>query len=364
MVHLNNKVLDALGTLPSVKSPEELVNESGYLIESRLGLNENPFPLPSKIKEEIYNSLESLGLYGDPLCHELSQQISQKCKVSPDSIAVDAGIDSIVMNLCHLILKPDDTVLMMDGTHPMCRRYSTISQARIHFLHYENATVPLQQLAEKATEIKPQMVYLANPDNPSGTFFNPEELQAFIDKVTRHSILILDEAYVDYVPQERRLPYESGNPNLIRLRTFSKLYGLAGLRVGYAIANPRMIHWYQQVRTHFGVCKLAQQAASICLRHDGYDGEMLRVHEESKKSFLNVMNERGISAHGPETNFVLIDLKNQTLRDKIYKHILAAGVYTLAMKAKGLTHLLRVSVGEVKDMMNCAAKISEALASI
>lgn len=349
-------LLHQLASMPLAKAPEQLTREQGVHVDCRLGLNENPFSLHASLLKKLSGSLDQLGYYGDPHSFDLRCSLAGVYGISPDSIAVDPGIDAILMGLCDLLLNPGDRIVMMDGTHPMCRRYSVMCRADIQLVHYEQGKVPIQQFLNTVEQTAPKVVYLANPDNPSGTFFDRGQLIEIIEEVTRHSLFILDEAYLDYVSPDSRLPYDYQNEKLIRLRTFSKLYGLAGLRVGYAVAIPDIIQQYEKIRTHFGVNRLAQAFANICLNDKSLAVDMLNQHEKSKQQFIGQLSAFDASVIDCPANFVLIDFGSERRRDAVHENLLRQGVSTLAMKAPGMLSYLRVSVGG-EECMNCCAKL-------
>ena len=185
---------------------------------------------------------------------------------------VGEGIDGLLGYVVRLMVEPGDAVVTSDGAYPTFNYHVAGFGGTLHKVPYRDDHEDPEALFAKAAEVKAKLVYLANPDNPMGSYHTGAEIVAAMDKLPNGTLLVLDEAYIECAPKDAALPLLFDDPRVIRMRTFSKVYGLAGARVGYALAAPDLIAQFEKVRNHFGMNRAAQAGALEALG----DGDWLR----------------------------------------------------------------------------------------
>ncbi|MBI5410222.1 MAG: histidinol-phosphate transaminase [Nitrospirae bacterium] len=324
------------------KPLEELERELGIKGSIKLASNENPLgPSPLAI-QALRKGLKDLNRYPDGSCHYLRQALSEKLRVSPDEIIFGNGSNEIIELAVRTFLAPGDEALM---AHPSFVVYSSIAQAA----HGNNIIVPLkgqrhdlQEMASRITE-KTKIIFIANPNNPTGTINTKDEMDAFMEKIPEGVLVVVDEAYYEYVSAPDYadgMKYFRQDRDILILRTFSKIYGLAGLRIGYAIAKASIITEMNKVRQPFNINSPAQKAALAALKDEKHLAKTKRINERGKKYLYKELEALGMDYVPTEANFIYIPLKKDTAF-KLYNDLLQKGVIIRPMGAGAV----RVTIG-------------------
>ncbi|RYE75181.1 MAG: aminotransferase class I/II-fold pyridoxal phosphate-dependent enzyme, partial [Hyphomicrobiales bacterium] len=245
--------------------PEALERQAGTAFKARLGANESVFgPSPAAIEAMRAAASESWA-YGDPEQAELKAALAAHHGLKPENITVGEGIDGLLGLLVQLATEPGDAVLTSRGAYPTFNYHVAGHGAVLDMVPYRDARPEIAEdidaLIERARETRPRLLYFANPDNPTGSWHSAEAVGRLIAETPEETILVLDEAYCDFAPASALPPIDLLRPNLLRFRTFSKAYGMAGVRVGYAIGEAGSIRQFDKVRNHFGVSRIAQAGA-------------------------------------------------------------------------------------------------------
>ncbi len=309
------------------KPVEELERELGISGSTKLASNENPLgPSPLSI-QAIRSGLKVLNRYPDGSCYYLRDVLSEKLKVSPDQLIFGNGSNEIIELAVRTFISPGDNAIM---AHPSFVVYSMIVQAA----HGENILVPLKQwrhnldaMASQITE-RTRLIFIANPNNPTGTINTKAEMGRLMKKVPEGVLVIVDEAYYEYVESKEypdSLKYLKTNNNMLVLRTFSKIYGLAGLRIGYGLAGSSLIKEMNKVRQPFNVNSLAQAAAIEALKDGNHVTRVRQLNKRAKKFLYKELQEMGVSFVPSEANFIYIIFKEE-VAGNIYEHMLKQGV--------------------------------------
>src|SRR6056297_13832 len=245
--------------------PEEQERARGAPFAARLGANENLFgPSPAAIAAMRAEAAE-VWKYGDPRSHELRAALARHMGVAPENVLVGEGIDGLLGNLVRLLVAPGDAVVTSDGAYPTFNYHVTGFGGALHKVPYRDDHEDLPALIETARAVDAKLVYLSNPDNPMGTWRRGAEIEAALDTLPEGCLLCLDEAYVEFAPDGTAAGIAAEDPRVIRMRTFSKAYGMAGARVGYAIGAAALIKSFDRIRNHFGVTRMAQAGAQAAL---------------------------------------------------------------------------------------------------
>ncbi len=309
------------------KPVEELERELGITGSVKLASNENPIgPSPLAVRE-LRKGLNDLNRYPYGSCYYLSNALSGILKVQPGGILFGNGSNEIIELAVRTFLSPGEEAIM---AHPSFVVYSTIVQA----VHGKNVVVPLKDwkhdleaMAAKITK-KTKIIFIANPNNPTGTINTKKEMDSFIKKVPDNVLIVVDEAYFEYVDSPvypNSMKYLKKGGNILILRTFSKIYGLAGLRIGYGISNPGIVEEMNKVRQPFNVNTLSQKAALAALHDEKHLAKAKKVNNSGKLYLYTELDKLNMKYLPTETNFIFILLENDSAK-KLYQSLLKQGV--------------------------------------
>ncbi len=343
---------------------EEVAKELGLDPSTivKLASNENPLGMSPKAAAAIKNL--DLARYPDANATALKAVISKHHDVDPGCITIGTGSE----NLIELIGK----AFMEPGTNGVSSQYSFICfQQSVHNAGATNVVVPAKDLGNDLdgllAAINPQTraLYIANPNNPTGTFIPPTELDAFLAKVPSNVVVLLDEAYTEYLPPEFRFDgtqYARRYSNVIVTRTFSKIYGLAGLRCGYAISHPELADYMNRVRLTFNANEVAQAAAAAALTDDDFVSRSYELNRVELARVQGALDDMGIDFVESMANFVLLNVGDiDGGAAAVNTAMLHQGVIVRPMGMYGLTEWLRISIGLPAENDRCLEALKAAL---
>lgn len=341
---------DLINSLPSsipFTGPEALERQRGTRFKARLGANESAFgisPLAAQaLKENI--GVESCSWYGDPENFALRQLLATKHNVSIDCIIVDAGIDSLLGLCARAFLSPGTPVVSSLGAYPTFNYHVEGCGGSLHTVPYRDHHEDPEALLNASIEHKAKLVYLANPDNPMGTCQGAESIQALIDGLAENSVLLLDEAYVEFMNENKPLAINTDNTQLIRFRTFSKAYGLAGLRIGYAIAHPEIITGLNKIRNYFGVNKLAQIAAIESLQDSEFLPNVRQQVVTGRERIYQLAKKLDLAYLKSATNFVSVDIQSADKANSLIAQLNSDEVFLRKPMIAPQDQFIRIGVG-------------------
>jgi histidinol-phosphate aminotransferase len=348
-------------TVPFV-GPEAIERRSGIPTRARIGANESGFGPSPKVIEALARAAGDVWFYPDPEGYELRSALATHLGVDPDEIILGEGIDGLMGLAVRLFVAPGDIVVTSLGAYPTLTYHFTGFGADIRFVPYRGVHEDLDALAARARETSARMVYLANPDNPMGSCWPADAVAAFARALPETCLLLLDEAYGETAPRGTLPPLDPSIPNVLVLRTFSKAYGLAGLRCGYAIGNKRLVRAFDRVRNHFGVNRLAHVAALAALADQDYLRWAVEAIAASRTRIGSIARQNGLTPLPSATNFVAIDCG----RDGAYAgNVLTAlgrrGVFIRKPMTPGLDQHVRISAGPDNAIDILAEELPHAL---
>jgi histidinol-phosphate aminotransferase len=330
------------------KPIDEVKRELGLRDVIKLASNENPLgPAPAAVSA-IRRSLADINRYPDGNCFYLKKALSKSLRLSPSNIIIGNGSDEILDIIVKTFLNEDEEAITSKTTF---LEYEIISQENGRRIR----TVPLVdfkynlEAIKKAIGPRTKLIFIANPNNPTGTYVNNREVNDFLKDIPKDLVVVFDEAYFEFVdardfPQTLKLIEKR---NIIILRTFSKIYGLAGLRVGFGVARESFIAAMERVRQPFNVNSLAQVAALGALNDPGFVKKTRNLILREKRFLYQALDEMGIGYIPTVANFIFIDLKKDALT--IFKKMLKQGVIVRDMRPYGLKNYIRVTVGTHKE---------------
>ena len=356
-------LVEALPSTVPFTGPETIERLQNKAFTARLGANENGFGPSPAAKDAMQQAIDSVWKYGDPDNFELRSALAKHHNLHIDNIAAGAGVDALLGLTVRMFLNPGDIVINSLGGYPTFNYHVAGFGGKLVTVPYKNDHSDPEALARAAAEHNAKIVYLANPDNPMGTWHHADVIEKFIQMVPEDTLIILDEAYCDMAPANSIPSFDVTRKNIIRMRTFSKAYGLAGIRCGYAIAHPDIIRSFDKIRDHFAVSIIAQAAATAALHDQEYLAEILEKISQSRNFIYKTALENGLMPITSATNFVTIDCgKDDIYAEKVMNALLQQGIFVRKPMVENLNRCIRVSTGPVPEMELFAKALPAAIA--
>ncbi|MFT4149959.1 MAG: pyridoxal phosphate-dependent aminotransferase [Paracoccaceae bacterium] len=354
-------------TLPSTVpfvGPEAQERARSRRFAARLGANESLFgPSPAAV-EAMARAARDVWMYGDPEVHELRAALAAMHGVTPANIVVGEGIDGLLGYLVRLIVGPGDAVVTSDGAYPTFNFHVAGFGGVLHRVPYRADHEDPEALALCAAEVGAKLVYLANPDNPMGSHHGAEVVGRMLDALPDGTLLVLDEAYVELAPEGTAAQVAPDDPRLIRMRTFSKAYGMAGLRVGYALAAPGLIAAFDKVRNHFGMGRIAQAGALAAVEDRGWLPVVRDRVAVARARLSDIARRNGLIPLPSATNFVALDCgADGAFARRVLTELAARDVFVRMPGVAPLDRCIRVSLGDEAALSVLAAALPQALAA-
>lgn len=351
-------VRDLPATVPFV-GPEALERRSGRPFTLRLGANESNFGPSPRAKDAMRAAVERVAWYADPENYELRAALAHLHGVAMDNVVVGSGIDDLLGLVVRTYLDRDEIAVTSLGAYPTLNYHVAGYGGRLHRIPYRDDRNDLDGLAAAAVETGARLVYLANPDNPTGTWHTADELRRFVDRLPAGSLLLLDEAYVDFAPPDVVPPIDADDPRVLRLRTFSKAHGMAGARIGYAIGTAEAIAAFDKVRLHFGVNLVAEAGALASLADPAYIRGVAAAVAAGRRDYETLAHGLGLATLPSATNFVTIDVGGPERARGLVEELAARGVFVRMPGAPPLDRCIRVTVGTPEQRAAFAAIFAE-----
>ena len=345
-IHLTPLAASLPSTVPFV-GPETQERSLGRPFRARLGANESLFGPSPKAIAAMAQAAAEVWMYGDPELHDLKAALAAHHGCRPENIVVGEGIDGLLGYLVRLMIGPGDKVVTSLGAYPTFNFHVTGFGGELIRVLYKGNHEDPQALVDAAHRHRPKLVYISNPDNPMGSHHPAATITAMIDALPNDSLLILDEAYIDLAPQGTAPDIAADDPRVIRFRTFSKGYGMAGLRVGYAITAPELAQAFDKLRNHFGVGRIAQAGALAALADQDWLTQVQARVAAGRDRLAQIAWENGAVPLPSATNFQTIDLGRDGDFARATLHELTQrGVFVRMPGVAPLDRCLRVSVGD------------------
>lgn len=332
------------------KPLEELQREYGIRNAVKMASNENALGPSPKALAALKRALPNVHRYPDGGCFYLRRRLSRFLNVKPETLVFGNGSDELLVLAVRAFARPGDEVVIADPTFLIYEIASQVEEAKIIKVPMKRFHYDLPAMAAKIGA-KTKLVFIANPDNPVGTHIGGRELITFLKKVPRRVIVVLDEAYFEFARARKDYPDSlrllRAFDNLIVTRTFSKAYGLSGLRVGYAVTAPPIANALNKVREPFNVNLLAQAAAVAALDDAAHLRKTLKMVDEGRRYLYQELKSMGVLCVDTATNFMLMDLRTDA--EAVYEKLLRKGVIVRSMKAWGLDTYIRVTIGRMDE---------------
>lgn len=336
--------------------PEALEREYGISDAIKLASNENPFELPTRVVAAMEKALHGVGRYPDGGGFELRGALAKHLQVSPDQITLGNGSNDVLVLLAETFLTAESSAVYDQYSFVVYRLAVKACGAQA-LVADSNSPEHLQPLGHDLDAMlalvnaSTRLVFIANPNNPTGTWVDPDALHGFLQALPGHVIAVVDEAYYEYARGDDypdTLTWLDEFPNLVIVRTFSKAYGLAGLRIGYGISSAGIAELLNRVRQPFNVNSLAQAAAAAALREQDWVAECRQKNLVNRTLLLDGLHELGLHALPSKGNFLLVHIGPDAAECNEY--LLRNGVIVRPVANYGLPGYLRITIGSKNEM--------------
>ena len=352
-------------TLPSTVpfvGPETQERAAGREFVARLGANESVFGPSPRAIAAMGHAASEVWKYGDPENYDLRQALAAHHGIDAGHIMVGEGIDGLLSYLVRLLVEPGTPVVTSKGGYPTFNYHVSGYGGVLHMVPYAADHEDPATLIAKARDVSAKMVYFANPDNPMGSWHNSDAVQALIDAMPDTTLLVLDEAYVELAPADTAPVLRPETENVIRMRTFSKAYGMAGARVGYAIGPKSLITAFDKLRNHFGMSRISQAGALAALADQDYFNSVVENVGQSRRQITKIAEANGLSALPSAANFVAVDCgRDGNFARAVLGHMVANGIFIRMPATAPMDRCIRVSCGDAAAMAAFAQALPLAL---
>ncbi len=355
------KYIESLVPYPPGKPLEELEREYGISNAIKLASNENPFGPSPKALEAIQKWLPKLHRYPDGSGYYLKNKLADLYSIAPYNLVLGNGSNEIIDLLVRVLVRPGKEVIT---SHPSFLVYQKMVQAsggNNKVIELKGFSHDLSAIASAVTD-QTCLIFLDNPNNPTGSVLSKSDFDAFLEALPHHLLVVLDEAYMEFVQDvdtPKAVEYLGKDGRIVGLRTFSKAYGIAGLRVGYGIMQKQVADLLERVRQPFNVNILAQAAAEASIEDSEHLTKTIENNEQGKAFLTKALNDIGFKVYPSHTNFILIDTGMDA--QHLCKALLSKGVIIRNMGSYGLKNFVRITIGTPEENERCIEAIKEVL---
>lgn len=337
-------VRDLPATVPFV-GPETLERRMERKFALRIGANESAFGVSPKALAAMRAAAGEVSWYGDPENFELREALAAKHGVDPDEICVAGGIDSLLGLVVQMTISPGAPVVTSLGGYPTFNYHVAIAGGDLKTVPYRDNREDLDGLLDAVRLHGAPLVFLANPDNPMGTWHEAAPVAAFIEALPETALLILDEAYIEFAPDGTAPPVDTSEARVIRMRTFSKVHGMAGARIGYCFGNKELIQGLNKVRSHFEVNRIAQAGALASLGDPEFVAHVIRSVAAGRRALYGLAERLGLATFPSATNFVAFDMGSRHRAAATLAALQERGIFVRMPGVAPQDRCIRVTVG-------------------
>ncbi|MFB3853167.1 MAG: histidinol-phosphate transaminase [Vicinamibacterales bacterium] len=357
--------LDRIKPYVPGKPIEEVQREYGLQEVIKLASNENPLGPPPKTVAALQEALWRLNSYPDGQSHYLCRALAARLGVEPGQVTVGNGADGIILQACMAYLDDDSEVVASESSFPVYDIYAQAMRATMVKTPVKNYGLDLRAMAGAITP-RTRLVFVCNPNNPTGTISTADEVEAFMAEVPADVLVVFDEAYYEFVdspdyPETLRYVRE-GRKNVLILRTYSKVYGLAGIRLGYAVADAETLAPMLKIKEPFAVNLLAQVAGVAALQDDGYRAASVAANRAGRLFLYGEFDRLGLFYVKSHANFVLVRVGPQAAA--VYQKLLERGVIVRPCGGYALPEFLRITVGDSAQNVRMVETLKTVMAEL
>jgi len=324
----------------------------------KLASNENPLGPSPKAVEVMKSTADQVNIYPDGGGWKLRNAIADKFSLSMDNVILGNGSNEIIEFIGHAFLSPGDQIIAAEHAFVVYKLMATLFGAETIEVPDPGFVHDLDSMADAITE-RTKEIFIANPNNPTGTLVTQDQIDRFMDRVPDRVIVVFDEAYYEFLdtPPDT-LKYVREGRNVVVMRTFSKIQGLAGLRIGYGLAPSALASVLQKTRQPFNANHLAQEAALAALADEEHQFQTKSITDEGRRFFQESFEKMGLEYIPSYANFVLVKVGDG---DAVFDKLLRKGVIVRAMRSYKLPEWVRISIGTKKENHRCVELLKEAV---
>ncbi|WP_062228994.1 pyridoxal phosphate-dependent aminotransferase [Aureimonas frigidaquae] len=356
-------VIKALPATTPFVGPEALERRLGLTFKARIGANESTFGPSPRVVEAMSRAAGESWAYGDPEQYALKHALALHHGVEMANIAIGEGVDGLLGLTVQACVDAGDRVVTSHGAYPTFNYHVSAHGGVLDFVPYRQDREDPEALLERVRQAPPKILYFANPDNPTGSWWDAGTVTRLMDETPGQTLLVLDEAYSDLAPAQALPPILPLRPNVLRFRTFSKAYGMAGVRVGYVIGPSELVCQFDKIRNHFGVSRMAQAGALAALADQEYLRATIARIEAARDRLGAIARNAGLVPLPSATNFVAIDCgRDGAFARAVLQGILERGIFIRMPGVAPLDRLIRVTVGTPHEMDLFEAALGQSLA--
>lgn len=353
--------IETLAPYQRGKPIEEVQRELGIKDVIKLASNENPLGLSPRARAALEHSLY-LHHYPDGSAYVLRRALAKKHGVRPEEVATGNGSNDVIDLMIRTFVHGEDEVVIAEGSFLMFRLAAQAAGRKIVFVPMTELGIDLAAMAEACRGPRARMVFLDNPVNPTGTYFGRAAWERFLARVPEHVIIVMDEAYFEFAraedyPDSQR--YRAHHPNVVTLRTFSKIYGMAGLRLGYGLMASEMTDYFDRVRPPFNVSTAAQVAGTAALEDNGFVERSRRLAWEGVERLTAGLRALGLRVPPSQGNFVFCDFGREVA--EVFEKMLREGVIIRPVANYGFATAARISAGTAEECDRCVRAVAKVL---
>lgn len=364
----DSRLTDLAASLPSTvpfTGPETLERRMGRPFAARLGANESGFgPSPVAIAA-MQAAAAEVWKYGDPEVDDLKAAIAAHLGVGTAHVTVGEGIDGLLGLIVRLTVGAGTAVVTSAGAYPTFNFHVAGFGGALHTVPYTADHEDPERLIAKAREVQARLVYFANPDNPMGTWHSAATVERMVDAVPEGALLLLDEAYLELAPEGTAPGIDPADPRVLRFRTFSKAYGMAGLRVGYAVGPAPLISAFDKVRNHFGLGRIAQAGALAALADQGWVAHVRAEVSAARDRIAAIGRANGLRPLPSATNFVTLDCgRDGAFARAVLDGLATEGIFIRKPGVAPQDRCIRISCGPEAELDLLDAALPRVLAAL
>ncbi|MBU2581833.1 MAG: pyridoxal phosphate-dependent aminotransferase [Alphaproteobacteria bacterium] len=348
-------------TVPFV-GPEALERKIGHRFKARLGANESGFGPSPKAIAAMQTAVGENWKYADPENFELREAIAAYHGIGMENVNIGEGIDGLLGLTLALTLSPGETVVTSQGAYPTFNFHVAGHGGRLVKVPYSDDRENIGALLDTARREKAKILYVSNPDNPMGSWWPAATIEDLIVNLPEETLLILDEAYCDTAPAGTTPPIDVSNPQVLRFRTFSKAYGMAGARIGYVMGDEALATAFDKVRNHYGINRLGQVCALAALRDQDYLKDAVARIARARERICDIARQCGLAPLRSATNFVAVDCgRDDVFARRILEATLSRDVFIRMPGVAPLNRCIRISTGPDAELDLLATVLPEAV---
>jgi histidinol-phosphate aminotransferase len=356
-----------VGPLPSTVpfvGPEAQERARGRPFRARIGANESVFGPSPRAVAAMARAAAGCWKYGDPENHDLKAALARRHGVAHENVVVGEGIDTLLGYTVRLVVEPGAPVVTSRGAYPTFNFHVAGHGGRLVAVPYAGDREDPDALLAAAARERAPLMYFCNPDNPMGSWWPAREVERFIAGIPDGTLLCVDEAYGEFAPEGTLPPLDVTDPRVLRFRTFSKAYGMAGARIAYAVGEAGVIAAFDKIRNHFGVNAIALAGALASLEDEAHLPSVVARVRAARDGIGAIARAAGLTALPSATNFVAVDCgRDGAFARRVLAELIARDVFVRMPGVAPLDRCIRISAGTEADLAVLAAALPEALAA-